>query len=47
MAGKAVKEFIDSKAEDETIFFHELPPIAIAAMREDVKQAIRIFSLEV
>lgn len=45
--GKAVKEFIDSKAEGENVFYHDIPLIAIEAMKENVKEAIQIFSLEV
>lgn len=45
--GKAVKEFVGSKKEGENIFYHDIPLIAIEAMKENVKEAIRIFSLEV
>ena len=45
--GKAVKEFIDSKAEGDNVFYHDIPLIAIEAMKENVKEAINIFSLEV
>lgn len=45
--GKAVKEFIENKSEDEKIFYHDIPLIAIKAMKENVKEAIEIFSLEV
>lgn len=44
--GAAVKKALDQKAPGENIFFHELPLIGIQAMKEDVKNAIRIFSLE-
>lgn len=45
--GRAVKAFIDSKQEGENIFYHDIPLIAIEAMKENVKEAIQIFSLEV
>lgn len=45
--GKAIKDYINSKSENDNIFYHDIPLIAIEAMKEDVKNAIRIFSLEV
>ncbi len=45
--GKAVKEFVDSKKDGENVFYHDIPLIAIEAMKENVKEAINIFSLEV
>lgn len=45
--GNAVKEFINSKKEGENVFYHDIPLIAIEAMKENVKEAIKIFSLEV
>ena len=45
--GKAVKEAMDQKGADENVFFHDIPMIAVRAMRENVKQAIRVFSMEV
>lgn len=45
--GKAVKEFVESKGEGDNIFYHDIPLIAIEAMKENVKEAINIFSLEV
>ncbi|MBR6533359.1 MAG: class II fructose-bisphosphate aldolase [Clostridia bacterium] len=45
--GKAVKEFIVSKKDGENVFYHDIPLIAIEAMKENVKEAIQIFSLEV
>lgn len=45
--GKAVKEFIESKKDGESIFYHDIPLLAIEAMKENVKEAINIFSLEV
>lgn len=44
--GKAVKEALDKLSVDDHIFFHDIPLIGIEAMKEDVKKAIRIFSLE-
>ena len=44
---KAVKEYIDSKKEGDSLFYHDIPLIAIEAMKENVKEAINIFSLEV
>ena len=44
--GKAVKEFIE-KQGDKPVFFHDIPLIAKQAMKENVKEAIRIFSLKV
>ena len=32
---------------DENVFFHDIPMIAVRAMKENVKQAIRVFSMEV
>lgn len=45
--GKAVKEAMDQKGSDENVFFHDIPMIAVRAMKENVKQAIRVFSMEV
>ena len=44
--GKAVKDFINSQ-EGKPIFFHDIPLIAKQAMKENVKEAINIFSLKV
>lgn len=44
--GKAVKEFIE-KSDKDNVFYHDIPLIAIEAMKENVKEAIQIFSLEV
>lgn len=46
VGGKAVKESLDKLSVDEPIFFHDIPLIAIKAMKEDVKKAIRIFSMD-
>jgi fructose-bisphosphate aldolase class II len=45
--GKAVKEFIDNKSDDDNVFYHDIPLVAMNAMKENVKEAIEIFSLEV
>lgn len=45
--GKAVKEFIENKKDADNVFFHDIPLVAMAAMKENVKEAIQIFSLEV
>ena len=45
--GKAVKEAMDKVAAGENVFYHDIPLIAARAMKENVKEAIRIFSLEV
>lgn len=44
--GKAIKEALDKKAEGENVFFHDLPLIAIDAMKKEVKQAIQVFSMQ-
>ncbi len=45
--GKAIKEAMDKKSTGDHVFFHDLPLIAIKAMKEDVKQAIQIFALDI
>ncbi len=45
--GKAVKEAMDRCGNGDNIFFHDIPLIAVEAMRENVKEAIQIFSLEI
>lgn len=45
--GKAVKEAMDKVGEGENVFFHDIPLIAAKAMKEDIVNAIKIFSLEV
>ena len=42
--GRAVKEAMDRVGADEKVFFHDIPLIGIKAMKEDIKNAIRIFS---
>ena len=45
--GKAVKEALDNMAPDAPVFYHDIPLIATKAMKEDIKNAILTFSLEV
>ena len=45
--GRAVKEALDQKSPDENIFFHDIPMIAVEAMKENVKEAIQVFGMEV
>lgn len=45
--GRAVKEALDQKAPDENVFFHDVPMIAVEAMKENVKEAIQVFGMEV
>ena len=45
--GRAVKEALDQKAPDENVFFHDIPMIAVEAMKEIVKEAIQVFGMEV
>lgn len=44
--GKAVKEALDKMKLDDNIFFHDIPLIGIEAMKQDVINAINIFSLQ-
>ena len=44
--GKAVKAAMDQKRKEENVFFHDIPLIAIQAMKEDAKNAILTFGLE-
>ena len=44
---KAVKEYIENNSPDKPLFYHDLPLIAMDAMKENVKEAINIFSLKV
>ncbi len=44
-AGKEVSQALEQK-KGEPIFFHDIPMIAIKAMKEDVQNTIRMFSLE-
>ncbi len=43
--GKAVKESL-LKNKDENIFYHDIPMIGMEAMKENVKEAMEIFSLK-
>lgn len=45
--GKAVKEAMQGKEADDLVFFHDIPRIAINAMKEEVKKAILTFSMEI
>ena len=45
--GKAVKEALDRVNNGENVFYHDIPLIATEAMKDDVINAIKIFSLEV
>lgn len=45
--GRAVKEALDQKSPDENIFFHDIPMIAVEAMKENVKETIQVFGMEV
>lgn len=45
--GRAVKEALDQKPPDENVFFHDIPMIAVEAMKENVKEAIQVFGMEV
>jgi fructose-bisphosphate aldolase class II len=45
--GKAVKEALDKIEEGKNVFYHDIPLIATEAMKDDVVNAIKIFSLEV
>jgi fructose-bisphosphate aldolase class II len=44
--GKAVKEALDKVAEGGNVFYHDIPLIAIEAMKNNVIEAIKTFSLE-
>lgn len=45
--GRAVKEALDQKSPDENVFFHDIPMIAVEAMKENVREAIQVFGMEV
>ena len=45
--GRAVKEAMDRVKPGDNVFFHDIPLIGIAAMKQDIKNAIKIFSQEV
>ena len=44
--GKAVKEAMDKVNVGDNIFFHDIPLIAIDAMKNDIVRAIKVFSNE-
>jgi len=44
--GNAVKEYVDSVKDGAPLFFHDIPLVAKKAMKENVKEAISIFSLK-
>lgn len=44
--GKAVKAALDKKSVEENIFYHDIPLIAMEAMKENVKVAIETFALK-
>lgn len=44
--GKAVRDALAGVSEGENVFFHDIPLIAAKAMKANVSEAIRIFSLE-
>ena len=44
-AGKAVKDYVENLDSNKTLFYHDISVIAKNAMKEDIKQAIKIFSL--
>lgn len=45
--GRAVKEALDKVEAGGNVFYHDITRIGIEAMKEDIINAIRIFSLEV
>lgn len=45
VGGRAVKEALDKKSPEDNIFYHDIPLIGIEAMKNDVKNAIAIFSM--
>ena len=45
--GKAVKDALAKVGEGENVFYHDIPLISIEAMKKNVVEAIKIFSLEV
>ena len=45
--GKAVKDAMDKAEANSNIFFHDIPKIGYEAMKQDIINAIKIFSLEV
>lgn len=45
--GRAVKEAMDKVKPGDNVFYHDIPLIGIKAIKEDIVNAIKIFSLEV
>lgn len=45
--GRAVKEALDKIEAGDNVFYHDITLIGIKAMKEDIVNAIKIFSLEV
>ena len=45
--GKAAKEALDKIEPGKNVFYHDIPLISIEAMKKDVVNAIKIFSLEI
>lgn len=45
--GDAVKKALEEKAEGDNIFFHDIPLIAMEAMKKNVKEAIEVFALRI
>lgn len=43
--GKAIKDYIENIEDGKTLFFHDISVIAKNAMKEDIKNAIKMFSL--
>ncbi len=43
--GRAVKERLDQMERGDNLFFHDIPLLAIEAMKKNVKEAISIFSI--
>jgi fructose-bisphosphate aldolase class II len=44
--GRAVKEAMDKVSPEDNIFFHDIPLVAIDAMKNDIVRAINLFSRE-
>lgn len=44
--GEAIRKALEGKKETDNIFFHDLSLIGIDAVKEDLKKAIRVFSME-
>ena len=44
--GKAVREALDKMCTDDNVFYHDIPLIAMEAMKENVQDAIEVFALK-